>query len=670
MTTTEIAIIGAGVRGTAALGRLAARLRAEVASGHWDADARVTVHVVDEFAPGSGRIWRADQPRSLVMNTVPAQSTVFGDATLGFAHDSPGPSFAEWCQLVDSGDIPAADVAPDDTAGDTSADTAWVRETARSMQPWSYPSRALYGSYLRWAYAEFARSLPPGVHLIEHRATATAVRRRGHGGFEVELAPVVSGRGITATDLVDDPDPDPSRATADAAAHLTFRADAVLLALGWLPRHPGDSFDVPPESPIDQRLERLLPGETVAVRGVGMGFTDLLGLVTEERGGRFTPRPEAGRASALSYEPSGQEPVLIAGSRSALPFLAKPDFGAVPPAAALTSLNAAMPRLLASRPLDFSRDVLPLIEADAAAEYHRVFAELHPLDPSAAPPFNPWSVAAPYVGTTAESIDAEIAARLEADAGEAALGMRSAVKRGLHVFQAARAAIIPLTDFSGITHESAPSLDRFLMVAGLIGSGPPLFRVEQLLAAHRAGIVRFAGPGMSIESRDGHRELVTPRGLRIPVDRVVDARLDLPDPTRHASPLLESLLATGLARLWQGGHTGAPPTLEITADSSALVAADGSPTAGLHSVGPLHEELRRFTIIAPIPGVGSTVLREIDAAIAAMLDVAGHPANRTERAAFAPPSSPDVPEVPEVPDRAGSAASASPSSASQNRVSS
>lgn len=643
MTTTEIAIIGAGVRGTAALGRLAARLRAEVADGTRSAD--ITVHVVDAYVPGSGRIWRADQPRSLVMNTVPAQSTVFGDATLGFTHDSPGPSFAEWCELVAAGDIVVSDV---------SGDNAWVRETADDMRPWSYPSRALYGSYLRWAYAEFARSLPTGTRLIEHRATATAIRRGKGGGFDIELAPA---QGV----------PGAEHAGSGSSDAVVLQADAVLLALGWLPRHPGDSFDVPPESPIDQRLERLLPGETVAVRGVGMGFTDLLGLVTEERGGRFTPKPEAGRASALSYEPSGLEPVLIAGSRSALPFLAKPDFGAVPPAAALTSLNAAMPRLLASRPLDFSRDVLPLIEADAATEYHRVFAELHPMDSSPAPPFNPWSVAAPYVGTTAESIDAEIAARLEADAGEAALGMRSAVKRGLHVFQAARAAIIPLTDFGGITHESAPSLDRFLMVAGLIGSGPPLFRVEQLLAAHRAGIVRFAGPGMSIESRDGHRELVTPRGLSIPVDRVVDARLDLPDPTRHASPLLESLLATGLARLWQGGHTGAPPTLEITADSSALVAADGSSTAGLHSVGPLHEELRRFTIIAPIPGVGSTVLREIDAAIAAMLDVAGHPATRAERAAFAPPSSPSSPEVP---DRAGLAEPASPSSASQNRVSS
>ena len=624
MTTPSIAIIGAGVRGTAALGRIAARLNGRDRGRD---PLAFDVHVIDEFPAGSGRIWRAGQPRSLVMNTVPAQSTVFGDASLGFAHDSPGPSFAEWCVRVAEGAI--------------AVDSDEEREAAAATRPWSSPSRALYGAYLRWAYAGFAASLPAGARLIEHRARATGVARTADGRFAVSLG-------------------------ADRIA-----VEAVLLALGWLPRHPGDGHDVPPENPIDQRIERLLPGETVAVRGVGMGFTDLLGLVTEERGGRYTPRAGSARAGELDYAPSGREPVLVAGSRTALPFLAKPDFGAVPPAADLASLTAAMPRLLAARPLDFGRDVLPLIERDAAAVYHRALAELHPeayreapsallddfdafagaagaragasaiagvdrwrdlerdLVPDPTLRFDPWRPGAPLQGRTLAEIDAEIAARLDRDAAEAALGMGSAWKRGLHVFQAARAAIIPLTDFGGVTRESVAGLDRFLMVAGLIGSGPPLFRVEQLLAAHRAGVVRFSGPGARIERVDGHehgpaeprRRLVALDGSATPIDRVFDARLDLPDPGRHDSPLLKGLLDDGAARLWAPpGGPDRPPTLEIAQTDSALIGADGAPVPGLHSVGPLHEELRRFTIIAPIPGVGSTVLREIDAAVAAMLD--------------------------------------------------
>ncbi|MGJ0204172.1 FAD/NAD(P)-binding protein [Leucobacter sp. gxy201] len=630
MTSPSIAIIGAGVRGTAALGRIAARLN----GGDPVRDPLAfDVHVIDEFPAGSGRIWRAGQPRSLVMNTVPAQSTVFGDATLGFEHDSPGPSFAEWCTRVADGGI--------------AADSAEEREAAAATRPWSFPSRALYGAYLRWAYAGFAASLPAGARLIEHRARATRVARTADGRFAVSLG----------------------------ADRITV--DAVLLALGWLPRHAGDGHDVPPANPIDQRIERLLPGETVAVRGVGMGFTDLLGLVTEERGGRYAPRPGASRAGELDYAPSGREPVLIAGSRTALPFLAKPDFGAVPPAADLASLSAAMPRLRAARPLDFGRDVLPLIERDAAAVYHRALAELHAeayreapsalldefdgfdgaagasadvdrwrdlerdLVPDPALRFDPWRPGAPLEGATLAEIDAEIADRLDRDAAEAALGMRSAWKRGLHVFQAARSAIIPLTDFGGVTRESVAGLDRFLWVAGLIGSGPPLFRVEQLLAAHRAGVVRFSGPGARIEHVDGpsgtRRRVVALDGSATPIDRVFDARLDLPDPARHDSPLLAALIDDGDARLWTGAQTGAgahrPPTLEITPADSALIGADGAPVAGLHSVGPLHEELRRFTIIAPIPGVGSTVLREIDAAVAAMLDraLANHPDPATDR---------------------------------------
>ncbi|UOR01088.1 FAD/NAD(P)-binding protein [Leucobacter allii] len=619
MTTPAIALIGAGVRGTAALGRLAARLRS--AAGETVLD----VHVVDPFPPGSGRIWREDQPASLVMNTVPAQSTVFDDPSLAFDAPFPGPHFAEWCAEVAAGTITGVPEA--------------MRRLARGTAPWGFPSRALYGHYLRWAYGRFRDALPAGVRVHEHRARATGISRVD-GRFRVELG-----------------------------AEGAFPADGVLLALGWLPRDPGNGHDLPSENPIDQPVARIAPGERVAVRGVGMGFTDLLGLVTEERGGVYSPDPEAGRRSALRYAPSGREPRLIAGSRSGAPFLAKPAFGRVPPPARLDFLGAAIPELVARRPVDFAREVLPLIERDAAAEYHRALAGLEPsayaveptalldaldaasatgcaadalpdwraleraLVPDPAKRFDPERVAAPCAASEPDALDAEIAGRIAADAAEAALGSGSPWKRALHVYQAARAAIIPVTDFGGCTEESRPALRRFLEIAGLIGSGPPLFRVEQLLAAHRAGIVRFAGAGFRVEETPRGRVATSraaPRG-RTPVDRVVDAHLGLPDPTRISDPLLDGLLASGLARLWDAGGDAAP-ALEITADTSALVDAAGAAVPGLHSVGPLHEELRRFTIIAPIPGARSTVLREIDAAVAALLAVAAGSPHAAEEA--------------------------------------
>lgn len=603
VTIPAFAIIGGGVRGTAALGRVAARLRSLTpARADRLAESGFTVHVVDPYDPGSGRIWRTGQPRSLVMNTVPAHSTVFDDPTLGFAGTLPGPDFAEWCERVAAGLI-----APEEP---------WARGLARETRPWSAPSRALYGVYLRWAFAEFARALPAGVRLETHRARAVEAERLGERGFRIALAADGgSGGGRSVTGRIE--------------------AGAVLLALGWLPRDPGDGHDLPAENPIDQGAERIRPGETVAVRGMGMGFTDLLSLLTEERGGRYEPDPVPGRPAALRYVPSGREPILIAGSRSGLPFLAKPEFGRVPPPARLDALTAAIPVLRQRRPIDFAREVWPLIVRDAAAEFDRVrrerggatVAALDPdarglgLDPALDPgDFEPERVLAPFAATGPAALDAEIAARISADATEAAHGMASPWKRALHVLQAARVVIVPLTEFAGITAESQPALRRYLTLAGLAGSGPPLFRVEQLLAAHRAGVVRFAGPGCRVLREGGRRVLHADSGLQVPVDRVADAFLPLPDAARLDDSLLRALQRRGLARTWAGAPDGAPATLEIRAADSALLGADGEAVPGLHSVGVLHEELRRFTIIAPIPRANSTVLREIDAAVGAALD--------------------------------------------------
>ncbi|MGK0714965.1 FAD/NAD(P)-binding protein [Leucobacter sp. W1153] len=601
VTHAALALIGSGVRGTAALGRIAARLRSA------PPEHPLIVHVIDPYPAGSGSIWRADQPHTLVMNTVAAQSTVFDDPTLGFEASFPGPNFAEWCERVAKGEV-----ATEDTVS---------RRLAAETRPWSSPSRALYGAYLRWAHRTFAAALPAQVSLQVHRDRAIDIAR----SRDEYLVTLVSGTKLSVR--------------------------AAILALGWIPRGQGTGTDIGPASPIDQPFDDILPGERVAVRGLGMGFTDLLSLVTEGRGGAFEPDPQPGRPYAVKYLRSEREPVLLAGSRSGLPFLAKPAFEAVPPPATLPSLTRAMPELLARRPLDFAKEVLPLIERDSALTHYRVLAEHRPeafttdparllalIDaaddsavgttwrdaarewvPAPRDRFDTERIGRPICGSTPEQIDAAIAARITQDAGDASEGLRSARKRGLHVYQAARVAIVPLTDFGGVTPESLASLNRYLTLAGLVGSGPPLFRVEQLLALHRAGIVRFIGPGLSVKAHEGNRFVSSSltNGVGFEIDRVIDAHLTLPNPKMLGDPLLDSLLRHGTARLWNHPQAESTPTLEISAKDSALIDADGAPNAGLFSLGPLHEQIRRFTIIAPIPNARSTVLREIDSAVAA-----------------------------------------------------
>ena len=52
---------------------------------------------MDSSPPGAGRVWRTDQSRNPLMNTVATQVTVFTDHTVVMRGPvRPGPSLADW----------------------------------------------------------------------------------------------------------------------------------------------------------------------------------------------------------------------------------------------------------------------------------------------------------------------------------------------------------------------------------------------------------------------------------------------------------------------------------------------------------------------------------------------------------------------------------------------
>ncbi len=613
ITPARIAVVGASVRGTSLVERLIASA-AEVLGSR-----PLQVTVFDPHPPGSGRIWRGGQPPSLIMNTVAAQSTLFTDDTVRIAGPVvPGPTLAEWCRLVTAD--PAQAALPSEVAA----------EAART-QAASSPSRLLYGHYLRWCFARIVDAAPDRVRVDVVPAAVTSAARGGAGETGA------GGNGWTLT-----------------AGGASYEVDAVVLAVGWLPRagaapHPRI---VAPGNPIDQDVTAIAPGETVAVRGVGMGFFDVVSMLTEGRGGRFL-------ADDTVYEASGREPVLLAGSSRGIPYRAKPAFGAPPFFPAQRVLRAALPALHARRPVDFAADVLPLIERDALHDYYEALARVRPAavrdasallaglvtgaedvaaliaahvaDPglrlsladAAAPPAA-WSGRAGQrtdgVEPDAAEIDAVVAEIVRADAVEAALGMDSPLKLGLHSYAAARGAVIDLVAFGGLTPESFPAYRRFLAVAASFGSGPPLLRSRQLLALHAAGVVRFVGPGMQA-AVDDEGVTVESDVLPAPVraDRLVEAWLPGPSVDRTADPLLRGLVAQGLARAWPHAPGIPSDALDVRAEDGAVRGADGEVVPGLFSVGVPHEDIRVFTIIAPVPGTNSSVLRETDAAARAAL---------------------------------------------------
>ncbi len=445
--TPSLVVVGLGPRGVISIERLGALLPG---SGVECCE----LHLVEEYQPGAGKVWATDQHRELCMNTLAGAVTLFTDESYtGPGPILPGPTQYEWCVAVRE-HLAGGEWTLDAPLRDAVRTGGYEAELAQT-RPESHPSRALYGEYLVWCYERALSRLPASVSVTVHDARATAISEE-------------EGRTVVAL------------STGERLA-----ADSVVLATGWLDVGPGPADAalaeqvaaagltwVTPESPILQDLTGVPAGETVIARGLGMGFFDTMALLTIGRGGRFVPSEEPG---GLSYEPSGEEPVLYVGSRRGVPYRAKSLYGGLPPAASLEHLRARDWSTV-PRPIDYAREVWPLVVQDAYAAYYRTLYEEVPgafldgLEPVLAaidtaspdtiddavspacrrdPRLRPRAARRPCAGSydSPESFDAFVATYVAEDLIEAEKGTRSALKAGLWSISASRKFAIQLLTF-------------------------------------------------------------------------------------------------------------------------------------------------------------------------------------------------------------------------------
>ncbi|HWD80622.1 MAG TPA: hypothetical protein VG497_17125, partial [Kribbella sp.] len=123
-----------------------------------------------------------------------------------------------------------------------------------------------------------------------------------------------------------------------------------------------------------------------------------------------------------------------------------------------------------------------------------------------------------------------------------------------------------------------------------VASGPPPRRLEELLALHRAGILRFAGPELDV-AIDNDRFVARSPGVagEITARAFVEARLPRPDVLAAADPLLRRLLASGALaadELFASDGTSLGGG-QLKADSRCrAIRADGSVHESLFLLGP------------------------------------------------------------------------------------
>ncbi|MFD3402960.1 FAD/NAD(P)-binding protein [Kribbella sp. NPDC058693] len=534
----------------------------------------VEIHVVDPYPVGGGRIWRREQSRLLWMNSMTSDVTIFTDESVECDGPIvPGPDLATW----------------------VAGEGAVILEKAGIEQPgpMDFPPRLVQAEYLAWVWERVVRDLPATVTTHRERAVELTADQR---------VVLESGREIAAA--------------------------AVILALGYLDRLPTASESawaaqaadagltyIPPGYTADVDLDGLWPKSPVIVRGFGQAFIDLMVLLTEGRGGWYD---ECG--GLLTYHPSGDEPVLYVGSRRGVPYHAKLGYTVAGTKPVPTRYLTA--EALGDGLLDFDRDVAPLIDKELAYAHYKQLFTAHPervvgswtefenaLD-EWTPGFE--AVAASAVPDPADrfvrsEIDRPLAGRsFEDGAGferfmtgliEGDLVRRAdpAYSADLAVFNALLSIYSVLS--RAITEGQLSDEDRVRKVEtewhgffSFVASGPPPRRLEELLALHRAGIVRFAGPDLDVAIDNDHFVAKSPGVAReIQARAFVEARLPRPDVLATTDPLLRGLLDSGALaadELFAADGTSLGGG-QLKADSrSRAIRADGSTHEALFLLGP------------------------------------------------------------------------------------
>ncbi|MVO89581.1 adenylate cyclase [Streptomyces sp. p1417] len=571
-----LVIVGAGPRATGLLERVAAN------APELYGDAPLTIHLVDPYPPGPGRIWREQQSPLLWMNSHAQDVTMFTDDTVEVTGPvRPGPALHEWA----------------DVEGQLFAD------------------RQTQGGYLRWVYEQAVADLPPRVTVRHHACRATRLTGPRRGPQKVWL----EGRKYPLlADLV-----------VLAQGHLDAELDDEQKELAAHARRHG-LVHLPPDFTADADLSALRGGEPVLVRGFGLAFVDLMVLLTEGRGGRY---------EGDTYVPSGREPVLYVGSRRGVPYHSKIgytwDGGERPPLP--RHLGPEQIDELLARPggFDFTRDVWPLVEKELGfAHYHRLFTA-HPERTAVAwrdfdekyavcPP------GSPELAALVSSAVPDPADRLDLTALDHPLdGVRhpsyESLQEGMRAYITA-----DLTRRHDPAH--SPDLAVFLGLLSAYGqlvrlgdigpwwhgffsylaSGPPGPRLRQLLALSRAGVVRFLGADMTVEADAGvfRARSATVPGAWVEARALVEARLPQPTLARTRDPLLRGLHVDGVAETADG-------LLAVDPSDGRIRDESGTPHPRRFALGP-HTDSRGAGAFTR-PRTNSPAFRQNDATARAVL---------------------------------------------------
>jgi hypothetical protein len=372
---------------------------------------------------------------------------------------------------------------------------------------------------------------------------------------------------------------------------------------------------------------------------MGLTAVDVVKTFTIGRGGKF----KNGR-----YIPSGEEPLIILGSRLGLPYSARAHNQKTDQYKGEILTPEHVLKLKGQKAkIDFEKDLMPLILKEMDYVYYttlkgkqwgnqfmkcvsnkerrRWIAEnVPPKDrfswqdlenplwniEAETPPGQPWfpSMAA-YTHFVTEYIRRDIQ---EAEKGNATSPLKTAVDS---VLRDLRDTLRLVVDRGGLTASSHRYLDRaFNRVNNRIAVGPPVSSTRELLALVEAGLVSFSGPTPKLSMDENTGEFFVESNLvggsRRSVKHVLNGRIHSVDNKNDSSTLIQNLFKRGMIRTFVNkDETGNYELggLDVTDDFN-VIGKDGRPHPHVCAIGIPIEGKFWFNAVDARPDVNSNAI--------------------------------------------------------------
>ncbi len=432
------------------------------------------------------------------------------------------------------------------------------------------------------------------------------------------------------------------------------------------------------------------------VAGLGLAFVDLLVLLTEGRGGRFEDTPDGG----LRYVPSGAEPRIWAGSRRGVPYHSKISSalrGEAAGAPRFFTAEAIAALLAGHGELDFRTQLWPLIAKDAGYGYYRELFTGYPDRVStgwdefagrfgAVDWYSPErrrlvaeSVPDPELHLDLEQLDHPFAGRSFSGPDEVQDAVTGYIENDLRLRTGAdhsetlalfTALLKVYMELGRLVPPERLNSRSQQEVHGwwhgffsFVDSGPPPRRLREMLALHRAGVLRFLGPGLQVTADEETGRFVaraggadpsgagvsgagpvpdSGAGVSVAATAYIEARLPAPSVERSANPLLRQLHRSGIGAAQQllsanGLHSTGRL---LVSDRLELVNPVGERQPRLFGVGPGTSGWGSGAFARP--GTNAAPFRENDALARRILAILAEDHTRRTAPEAAPEPAPEA----------------------------